>query len=70
MPILILIGVSCGILFFRAAMVERMSAPLWAAASGLVTVAAAGRGTPVVLAAQAGLFLVMWWYNASRRRPK
>jgi hypothetical protein len=63
MPIDILIGVACGILFFRAATVERMSAPLWAAASGLLTaaVAAAGRGTPVILAAQAGLVLLMWW---------
>ena len=72
MPILILIGVACGILFFRAATVERMSAPLWAAASGLVTVAvaAAGRGTAVILAAQVGLFVIMWWYNAARRRRK
>jgi hypothetical protein len=72
MPIIVLIGVACGIFFYRAATVERMSAPLWAAASGLATVAVtgAGGGTAATLAAQAGLFVVMWWYNATRRRRK
>jgi hypothetical protein len=72
MPILLLVGVSCSVLFYRAADAERLSPLLWGAASLALTLAAAvgGRGVIVILAGQAGLFLVMWWYNAYRRRAK
>ncbi len=45
---------------------------LWGTASLALTLAAAvaGQGVLLTLAGQAGLFLVMWWYNAYRRRPK
>lgn len=71
MSLLLLAGVACALLFHRAADHERMSPLLWSGASVLLTAAiAAGAGGRIgaILLAQAGLFLVMWIYNASRRR--
>lgn len=72
MPIVLLVGVACAVLFYRAADTERLSPLLWSTASLALTLAATvgGRGVLVILAGQAGLFLLMWWYNAYRRRPK
>jgi hypothetical protein len=72
MPIALLVGVSCAVLFYRAADTERLTPLLWGTASLALTLAAAvgGQGAFVILAGQAGLFLVMWWYNADRRRAK
>lgn len=68
MPIVLLVGVSCAVLFYRTADAERLSPLLWGSASLALTLAVADRGVLRILVAQAGLFLVMWWYNAYRRR--
>lgn len=69
---MLLVGVACAVLFYRAADTERLSPLLWGTSSLALTLAATvgGHGVLVILAGQAGLFLVMWWYNAYRRRPK
>ncbi len=68
----LLIGVACAILFHRAAYYEHMSPWAWTLASvGLtVLVSMAGGGTTLMLLAQAGLFVAMWLYNASRQGRK
>jgi hypothetical protein len=69
----LLIGVACAMLFFRAAEYERMSPWGWAVSSfGLSLIAGSLRsGLLVMVLVQAGLFVVMWWYNIRRHsRPK
>lgn len=71
MPIGILILVAFGIMFYRAAVYERMAGWVWALASmGLTLVVGFGLGLGVLwmIAAQVGLFIVMTWYNGYRRR--
>ena len=67
----LLIGVASAVLFFRAATYERMSPWLWTVASvGLTAVATLLLPSiGLLIGAQVGLFLVMWWYNA-RRKPE
>src|SRR6185503_13006300 len=66
-----LIGIACGILFYRAAEYERMSPWLWAIASvGLsLIVDLMTRSIMAVLVSQVVLFGIMWWYNAKRPAP-
>jgi hypothetical protein len=63
------IGVAAAVLFYRAAEHERLNPLLWSVASlgltGIVVLRAGGLG-PLLLA-QAGLFLVLWWYNVKRK---
>jgi hypothetical protein len=69
MMLVVLIGVACAILFFRAADYERMSPWAWTAAS-LGLTAILSLKTPSIgalLIGQAVLFGVMWWYNARRQ---
>lgn len=70
MPIALLVTVAFAILFYRAAVYERMSGWVWAVASFAVSFAVMGmgRGMVVVILAQVALFGVMTWYNASRAR--
>ncbi len=65
----LLIGVACAILFYRAAYYEHMSPWAWTLASTALTmlVSMSGGGTALMLLAQAGLFVAMWVYNASRQ---
>jgi hypothetical protein len=67
----LLVGVACAVLFFRAATYERMAPWAWTLASvGLTAVVTLLMpGIALLLGAQFGLFLAMWWYNA-RRTPK
>lgn len=70
MPINLLIGVACAVLFFRAATYEHMAPWAWTLASvGLTAVVSLlFSSIALLLGVQVGLFLVMWWYNA-RRTP-
>lgn len=70
MPISLLIGVACAVLFFRAATYEHMAPWAWPLASAGLTavVTLLMPSIALLLGAQIGLFLVMWWYNA-RRTP-
>ena len=72
MPIGLLIGVACAVLFFRAATYERMSPWLWVLASaGLTAIATLLLPSiGLLLGAQVGLFLLLWWYNARRTPPQ
>ena len=69
MPILILATVAFGILFYRAAHHERLSTLIWAALSVSLSAGAMliGGGVGTIAAAQAVLYITMWWYNAKRR---
>ena len=64
----LLIGVACAVLFYRAAEYERMSPWPWSISSlGLsIIVSFLTQSIVVALLVQAGLFMVMWWYNARR----
>ncbi len=70
----LLVGVACAILFFRAARYEHMAPWAWTLASlGLTAILSLKAGSlTLLLIAQAGLFLVMWWYNIHRqgRKPR
>ena len=74
MNLVLLIGVACAILFFRAARYERMSPWAWTAASvGLtVVLSMTTPSTTVLLIGQLALFGLMWWANIRRqdRRPR
>lgn len=63
------ITVCCAVLFYRAADHERLNPIIWSVASLGVTgiVVMTNRGMAVLLLAQAGLFVVLWWYNAKRK---
>ena len=70
----LLIGVACAILFYRAAYYEHMSPWAWTLASLALTVILSLKtgSITIMLLVQAGLFGVMWWYNAHRqgRKPR
>lgn len=62
--------VAFAVLFYRAAQYERLSPVLWGLASVALSVAVLGLRSRLwlLILAQVGLFLVMWWYNAFRAR--
>jgi 4-amino-4-deoxy-L-arabinose transferase-like glycosyltransferase len=66
--LILLIGVACGVLFFRAASYERMSPWAWAAASVGLTLIVSMKVPSIILLliAQVALFGLMWWYNVRR----
>lgn len=73
MPIGILILVAFGILFYRAAVYERMAGWVWALASVALSLAVGfglGMGVLWMIAAQVGLFIVMTWYNGYRKEQR
>jgi 4-amino-4-deoxy-L-arabinose transferase-like glycosyltransferase len=65
----LLIGVACGVLFYRAARYERMSPWAWVAASVGVTLILSMKvpGITLLLIGQMALFGLMWWYNVRRQ---
>jgi hypothetical protein len=71
MPIGLLIGVASAVLFFRAATYERMSPWIWTISSvGLTLIfSLVAPSIGLLIGAQVGLFVVMWWYNARRPHP-
>lgn len=72
MPILLLIGICCATLFFRAADHERMNPWAWSLASVGVTGIGAMRGasTLTLLLMQAALFGLLWWNNVRRQERR
>ena len=68
MALTILVVVCAAILFYRAAVYERMAGWAWAimslAVSAIVVLLSFGIG--VLILGQVGLYVVMWWYNAYR----
>jgi hypothetical protein len=68
----VLIAVACATFFYRAADYEHMSPWVWGGASfGLSLIVYVLTGSlALILVAQVGLFLLMWWYNAKRSLPR
>jgi hypothetical protein len=68
MGLSILVVVCAAILFYRAAVYERMAGWVWAimslAISAILVLLSQGIG--VLILGQVGLYVVMWWYNAHR----
>ncbi len=69
MNLVLLIGVACGVLFFRAAYYEHMSPWAWTAASVGITaiLASVNPSIALLLIAQVALFALLWWTNARRQ---
>ncbi len=63
-----LVAICFATLFYRAAMYERMSGWAWAVVSLFVSMILVmlAQGLGVLILAQVGLYVVMWWYNAQR----
>ena len=66
----LLVAVCFSVLFYRAAVYERMSPLLWGVASFALSLAVTGLhgGIVAVILAQIGLFAAMTWYNARRKQ--
>ena len=63
-----LVAICFTILFYRAAAHERMTAWVWAISSLALTMIVIWltQRIGVVLLAQVGLYVAMWWYNMRR----
>jgi hypothetical protein len=70
--LVLLVGVACAVLFFRAADYEHMNPWAWSVASLGLTgiVRQKSPSLMLLLLAQVALFGVMWWYNVRRRNRK
>lgn len=70
-PLNLLATVAFAVLFSRAAYHEHMSPAVWALSSFALStiVSYLGGGVGMIILAQIGLFALMTWYNAFRKRP-